>query len=46
MSEKTVIIDNGSDNIKAGFAGEDTPREVFPSIIGRLKKSDMLHIFS
>ena len=30
-----VIIDNGSGMCKAGFAGEDAPRAVFPSIIGR-----------
>ena len=29
-----VIIDNGSDTIKAGFAGDDAPRAVFPSIYG------------
>ncbi len=30
-----VIIDNGSGTIKAGFAGEDAPRVVFPVIVGR-----------
>ena len=32
-----VVIDNGSGTIKAGFAGDDAPRAVFPSIVGRLK---------
>lgn len=31
----SVIIDNGSGTIKAGFAGEDAPRSVFPAIVGR-----------
>ena len=30
-----LVIDNGSGMCKAGFAGEDTPRAVFPSIVGR-----------
>ena len=30
-----VVVDNGSGICKAGLAGEDAPRAVFPSIIGR-----------
>ncbi|KZT21255.1 actin 1 [Neolentinus lepideus HHB14362 ss-1] len=30
-----IVIDNGSGMCKAGFAGDDAPRAVFPSIIGR-----------
>ncbi|KAI8804113.1 actin family [Cladochytrium replicatum] len=30
-----IIIDNGSGMCKAGFAGDDAPRAVFPSIVGR-----------
>lgn len=30
-----VVIDNGSGMCKAGFAGDDTPKIVFPSIVGR-----------
>ncbi|KAJ5076453.1 actin [Anaeramoeba ignava] len=30
-----IVIDNGSSMIKAGFAGNDAPRTVFPSIVGR-----------
>ena len=30
-----LVIDNGSGMCKAGFAGEDAPRDVFPSIVGR-----------
>ena len=35
-----LVIDNGSGFVKAGFAGEDAPRVVFPSIVGRPKKVD------
>jgi actin-related protein len=31
----SVVIDNGSGMVKAGFAGDDAPRAVFPSIVGR-----------
>lgn len=30
-----IVIDNGSDACKAGFAGDDSPRTVFPTVIGR-----------
>ena len=30
-----VVLDNGSGMCKAGFAGDDAPRAVFPSIVGR-----------
>lgn len=30
-----VVIDNGSGMCKAGFAGDDAPRAVFPTIVGR-----------
>ena len=32
-----LVIDNGSGMVKAGFAGDDAPRAVFPSIVGRPK---------
>ena len=37
MSEDVaaLVIDNGSGMCKAGFAGDDAPRAVFPSIVGR-----------
>jgi actin len=35
MTNQAVIIDNGSGFVKAGFAGDDTPRVVFPSIVGK-----------
>ena len=32
-----VVIDSGSGMVKAGFAGEDAPRAVFPPIVGKPK---------
>jgi len=32
-----LVVDNGSGMVKSGFAGDDAPRAVFPSIIGRAK---------
>ena len=29
-----IVIDNGSGSIKAGWAGDDYPRVVFPSVVG------------
>jgi len=33
--ECAAVMDNGSGMLKAGFAGDDAPRTVFPSIVGR-----------
>ena len=30
-----LVCDNGSGMVKAGFAGDDAPRAVFPSLVGR-----------
>jgi hypothetical protein len=32
---QAIVIDNSSAMMKAGFAGDDAPRAVFPSIVGR-----------
>ncbi|ROT78240.1 actin-like [Penaeus monodon] len=32
-----LVVDNGSGLVKAGFAGDDAPRSVFPSIVGRAR---------
>ena len=42
--EETValVVDNGSGMVKAGLAGDDAPRAVFPSIVGRAKYSGMM----
>lgn len=34
-TESCVVCDNGSGMVKAGFSGEDAPRTVFSSIIGK-----------
>lgn len=33
--ETVVILDNGSHKIKAGYAGDDAPRIVFRTVVGR-----------
>lgn len=33
-----VVIDNGTSICKAGFAGDDFPRVVLPSIVGRSRQ--------
>jgi len=32
-----LVVDNGSGMVKSGFSGDDAPRAVFPSIVGRAK---------
>lgn len=34
----TVVVDNGSWFCKAGFAGEDNPKSVFPAMVGKPKQ--------
>ncbi|KAG9400325.1 Actin, aortic smooth muscle [Aphanomyces cochlioides] len=33
-----IVVDNGSGRLKGGFEGDDLPRVVFPSMIGRPKE--------
>ncbi|GJR99571.1 actin-66-like protein isoform X1 [Tanacetum coccineum] len=35
-----IVLDNGSGTIKAGFAGDDAPRAVFPSIVGKARRTN------
>jgi actin-related protein len=44
MSEdmQALVVDNGSGMCKAGFAGDDAPRAVFPSIFGRPKHKGVM----
>jgi actin, other eukaryote len=35
-----VVVDVGSDTIKAGFAGDDAPRVIFPSVVGHIVPFD------
>ncbi|TVU24770.1 hypothetical protein EJB05_27227, partial [Eragrostis curvula] len=37
-----VVIDNGSRMTKAGFAGDDEPRSVFPTMVGRPRQKDAM----
>lgn len=37
---EAIVIDNGSGVVKAGFAGEDTPRAVFASCAGKVKNPE------
>jgi len=37
LTNQPVVIDNGSGVIKAGFAGDDSPKCFFPSYVGRPK---------
>jgi actin-related protein len=40
--EQTLVVDIGSGIIKAGISGEDAPRSIFPSIVGRPKDKNKL----
>ncbi|KAL0661873.1 hypothetical protein Bca4012_098710 [Brassica carinata] len=37
-----LVVDNGTGMVKAGFAGDDAPRAVFPSIIGRPRDAGVI----
>nr|AAK58090.1 actin isoform 1 [Acetabularia peniculus] len=37
-----LVVDNGSGVVKAGFAGDDAPRAVFPSIVGKPKHQGVM----
>ena len=39
---EAVIIDNGSGLMKVGMAGEDVPRSIFPTIIGKPKMPGLM----
>ncbi|KAL8597447.1 Actin-5C [Nucella lapillus] len=38
-----LVIDNGSGMCKAGFAGDDAPRAVFPALVGRPKYQNVMY---
>ena len=40
---QALVVDNGSGMCKAGFAGDDAPRAVFPSIVGRPRHKGMIN---
>ena len=37
-----IVLDNGSGMCKAGFAGDDAPRAVFPSLVGRPRHQNIM----
>eukprot|EP01069_Polyplicarium_translucidae_P001470 Polyplicarium_translucidae@DN1675_c0_g1_i1.p1 len=37
IANQPVVIDNGTGVMKAGFAGDDSPKCIFPSFVGRPK---------
>jgi len=37
-----LVCDNGTGMVKAGFSGDDAPRAVFPSIVGRPKHTGVM----
>jgi actin-related protein len=37
-----LVVDNGSGMVKAGFAGDDAPRAVFPSLVGRPRHTGVM----
>jgi len=39
---QALVVDNGSGMCKAGFAGDDAPRAVFPSLVGRPKHQGIM----
>ena len=39
---QALVIDNGSGMCKCGFSGDDAPRAVFPSIVGRPKNPGIM----
>ena len=41
-----LVVDNGSGMCKAGFAGDDAPRAVFPSIVGRPRHQVRIFLMS
>lgn len=42
---KVAVIDNGSYMIKAGYAGDEAPRAVFPTVVGRIKNPNQNNVF-
>ena len=42
IANQPVVIDNGSGIIKAGFAGDQTPKCRFPNYVGRPKHTRVM----
>jgi actin beta/gamma 1 len=39
---QALVLDNGSGMFKAGFAGDDAPRAVFPTLVGRPRHTPVM----
>lgn len=39
---QAIVCDNGSGSVKAGMAGDDAPKAVFPSIVGRARHAGIM----
>eukprot|EP01084_Bolivina_argentea_P218317 370498_1 len=44
-AQYSIVIDNGTQNMCVGFAGDDEPRSIFATMVGRLTKDErsMMH---
>ena len=42
LNAKALVVDNGTGISKNGFAGEDQPRSVFPTLIGYPKYESIM----
>ena len=40
---QTIVIDNGSFSIRAGFSGDEAPRSVFRNVIGKPKNKSQTY---
>ena len=41
---QALVVDNGSGMCKAGFAGDDAPRAVFPSIVRHARHASVMAV--
>ena len=41
----TIVIDNGSANIRAGLARDMDPKTIFPAVVGQSKGQVLVSIF-
>ncbi|TFF95646.1 MAG: hypothetical protein EU547_07300, partial [Promethearchaeota archaeon] len=42
LNAKALVVDNGTGISKNGYAGEDQPRSVFPTLIGYPKYESIM----
>eukprot|EP00128_Syssomonas_multiformis_P004704 Colp12_sorted_trinity150504_noHs@16622 len=42
ITNQPVVIDNGTGSIKAGFAGDEQPKRIFPNYVGRPKHTRVM----